>query len=66
MKLYRILFENNVPTSAELMDQVLNKSLAIEFIEGSRAIKSITIYADNDQDGLDTAGSVMENMSGFL
>ena len=66
MNLYKILFENNQPISAHLLDGTQHKTMKIEPKEGRRYIKWITIRAADEQDGINVANEVVNGLSGLL
>jgi hypothetical protein len=66
MNLYKILFENNQPVSAHLLDGTQHKTVKIDSKEGKRSIKWITIRARDEEDGINVANEVIRGISDLL
>jgi hypothetical protein len=66
MKVYKILFEENVPVSAHCVAYDQRQGLKIDVENDKRRIKWITVYADNEEDGMSVANKVIEEMAAVL
>ncbi len=66
MKLYQINFRENRPVSAQLLDVLSPKSMEIETRSGRRSIKWITLFADDEQEGISLANEVVDSIGNFL
>ena len=66
LKFYKIMFENNLPVSAILMDNIYEKSVKTDTLEGKRMVKWITTFARDEQEGIDTANEMVAAMNAYL
>ncbi len=66
MKLYQIDFSDNKAVSAHPLDLLSYKCMEIERCAGKRSIKWITIFADDEQEGITLANEVVESIANFL
>lgn len=66
MKLYRINFSNNRPVSALQLDMMSSKCVELEVRDGRRSIKWVTLFAEDEQEGMNIAGEAFNNIMRFL
>jgi len=67
MMLYKVHFENNIPLSAHETDRVLaNNVMEIEFTKDKKSIEYIITAGENEQDCINIAGDVANDIKRFL
>ena len=66
MKLYRVNFINNRPVSALPLDMIGAKCVEFDLQNGRRSIKWVTLFADDEQEGMTIAGEALNNILRFL
>lgn len=67
MKYFKVLFENNIPTSAQrLYDVVTGDIISISQKDNERVIQWLIVYAENEKDAIEEAAELLKKYYAFF